>query len=117
MIKIKNYIFAIIIVILLLIVLFNKPKIKQITTEIENNHKIDSLTYLNKEKADSIKELSIQVDSLNVYNDKLKLSLNKNILVIKNIENETRKKNGVVSVYNVVELQKFFTERYDTLNR
>jgi uncharacterized membrane protein YgaE (UPF0421/DUF939 family) len=115
MFKIKYYIFIGIIVTLLLIVLFNKPKVKQITTEIENTHKIDSLTYLNRDKADSIKELSEQVDSLNLYNDKLKLSLNRNILVIKNIENETRKKNGIVSVYNVVELQKFFTERYDTL--
>jgi hypothetical protein len=115
MFKIKDYILIGIIVTLLLIVLFNKPKVKQITTEIENTHKLDSLTHLNKEKEDSIKELSEQVDSLNVYNDKLKLSLNRNILVIKNIENETRKKNGVVSVYNVVELQKFFAERYDTL--
>jgi len=115
MFKIKDYIFIGIIVTLLLIVLFNKPKVKQLTKEIENTHKLDSLTYLNREKSDSIKELFTEIDSLNSYNDKLKLSLNKNILVIKNIENETRKKNGVVSVYNVVELQKFFTERYDTL--
>jgi predicted Holliday junction resolvase-like endonuclease len=115
--KIKDYILIGIIVILLLIVLFNKPKVKQLTKEIENTHKIDSLTYLNKEKADSIKELFIEIDSLNSYNDKLKLSLNKNILLIKNIENETRKKNSVLSFYNVDELEKFFTERYDTLNR
>ncbi len=117
MFKIKDYIFVGIIVTLLLIVLFNKPKVKQITNQIENTHKIDSLTHLNNEKKDSIKELSEQVDSLNVYNDRLKLSLNKNILLIKKIENETLKKNSVVSVYNVDELEQFFTERYDTISR
>lgn len=118
MLKLKDYIFLGIILLLLIIGLFkqcssNKPILK----EFENTHKLDSIQRLLKEKEDSILLDKIYIDSLNIYNDRLKKMLNKNTSKIKNIKNEAHKKDSIVSFYNANELELFFTERYDSTGR
>ena len=115
--KTKDYIFLSIIICLLLVCFFKKSSVKTITTEIENTHKIDSLQRLNVAKQDSINELSIYIDTLNAYNDRLKQSYNKNILEIKRIKNAAHKKDSTVNLYNVNELELFFSKRYDSTTR
>lgn len=112
--QLKDYIFLAIIGIMLIFFFAKGKSNKTIYREFENTHKLDSLQRLILVKADSIKELYVDIDSLNVYNDKLKASANKNLFEIQKIRNETHKKDSIINFYNVDELELFFSKRYDT---
>jgi len=109
----KNTILILIIAILVLMLVFQKKGVKQVIRTIEDTHKIDSLSNLNKIKQDSIDMLSKDINALNDYNDLLKEDLNNNILQLKKIKNEKHKKDSVISSSSVHQLESILTERYN----
>jgi predicted Holliday junction resolvase-like endonuclease len=109
----KNTILILIIAILILTILLQKKGVKEVVKTIEDTHKIDSLSNLNKLKQDSIDMLSKDINDLNGYNDLLKQDLNNNIAELKRIKNERRKKDSVISSSSVHQLESIFTERYN----
>lgn len=112
--RFRDTILIVIIIGLLILVFSTKHNvIKEVTKEVENTHKLDSLTNLSKLYKDSIKELSAYLDTVNSYNDKLKLSLNQNILELKKLKNEKHKKDSVINSASVRELSNILTERYN----
>lgn len=115
--KLKDYIFLSIIIVLLVLALFKRSNVETILQPIEDTRKIDSLISINKIKSDSIKELSITVDTLNNQYEKSKKEIAERNLTIKKIKNAANKKDSVISFYNVNELELFFSKRYDTTNR
>jgi len=109
----KNTILILIIAILILTLLLQKKGVKEVIKTIEDTHKIDSLSNLNKLKQDSIDMLSKDIEDLNGYNDLLKQDLNNNIAQLKRIKNEKRKKDSVISSSSVHQLESILTERYN----
>ena len=113
--SLKDKIFLGVIAFLLVIILFFRKE--NITTNnipklIEDKIKIDSLSYLIKKQQDSIFKFKNEIDTLNLYNYKLKDGYNKNILTLKKIRDEYKKKDTIISFYNTNELERFFTDRY-----
>ena len=109
----KNTILILIIAILVLILVLQKKGIKQVIKQIEDTHKIDSLTHLNKLKQDSIDLIYKDIEALNGNNDLLKKDLNNNIAQLKKLKNEKHKKDSVINSSSVHQLESILTERYN----
>lgn len=115
---IKDYILVSIIALLLVICLFKQcGSSKQIIQNNDDKHKLDSLQSLSNLKSDSIEDLQLQVVGLNAEKQDLEFEILKNKNKKTIIKNETRKKDSVISFYNVNELEHFFTNRYDSSSR
>jgi hypothetical protein len=109
----KNTILILIIAILVLLLVLQKKGVKEVIKTIEDTHKIDSLTHLNKIKQDSINMFYKDIEDLNGYNDLLKQDLNNNIAELKRIKNEKHKKDSIINSSSVHQLESILTERYN----
>lgn len=112
--KIKDYIYLLIIGVLLIIVLFFRGNdVVVVKEEINHQNTIDSLNYVIKSKDDTIVFSRNKVDSLEQKNNVLSGIYNKKLLEIQKIKNEAHKKDSVINFYNVDELEHFFSKRYE----
>lgn len=112
--NIKDFILVSIIVgLLLFILIFRKSGQNSVVKQVEDNHRIDSLSSLNKIKDDSILILKIDNYKLDSSKKELVIEYENNLKRIKKIKNEKIKKDSIVNSSSVHDIQRFLSERYN----